>query len=85
MTIGGERIRYRSLDLTFQNEWLIRLTNKVYAVGIKRYTHTATGQLLTEDGPFTSDTVTNTYGYGTVSTWIRFKSSTPSWSRAALL
>ena len=33
----------------------------VDAVGTTKYTYTAAGQLLTEDGPFTSDTVTNTY------------------------
>ena len=33
----------------------------VDAVGTTRYTYDAAGQLLTEDGPFTSDTVTNTY------------------------
>jgi RHS repeat-associated protein len=31
------------------------------AVGTTRYTYDAVGQLLSEDGPFTSDTVTNTY------------------------
>ena len=30
-------------------------------MGTTRYTYDAAGQLLTEDGPFTSDTVTNTY------------------------
>ena len=40
---------------------LNRLTNMVDAVGTTRYTYDAAGQLLTEDGPFTSDTVTNTY------------------------
>ena len=38
-----------------------RLTNMVDGVGTTRYTYDAAGQLLTEDGPFTSDTVTNTY------------------------
>ena len=33
----------------------------VDSVGTTRYTYDAAGQLLTEDGPFTSDTVTNTY------------------------
>jgi RHS repeat-associated protein len=33
----------------------------VDTVGTTRYTYDAAGQLLTEDGPFTSDTVTNTY------------------------
>src|SRR5438270_7692303 len=33
----------------------------VDAVGTTIYTYDAAGQLLTEDGPFSSDTVTNTY------------------------
>jgi YD repeat-containing protein len=33
----------------------------VDAVGTNNYTYTTGGQLLTEDGPFASDTVTNTY------------------------
>src|SRR6266496_3227424 len=31
------------------------------SVGTTKYTYTAAGQLLTEDGPFASDTVSNTY------------------------
>jgi hypothetical protein len=30
-------------------------------LGTTRYTYTASGQLLTEDGPFPSDTVTYSY------------------------
>jgi RHS repeat-associated protein len=37
------------------------LTNMVDAAGTTKYTYTAGDQLLTEDGPFASDTVTNTY------------------------
>ena len=37
------------------------MTNMVDAAGTTKYTYTAANQLLTEDGPFTSDTVTNTY------------------------
>src|SRR5438034_3739369 len=33
----------------------------VDGVGTNNYTYSAAGQLLTEDGPFASDTVTNTY------------------------
>jgi len=33
----------------------------VDAVGATVYTYTAGNQLLTEDGPFASDTITNTY------------------------
>ena len=34
-----------------------RLTGMVDAVGTTKYSYTAAGQLLTEDGPFNSDTV----------------------------
>jgi hypothetical protein len=37
------------------------LTNMVGAVGTTKYTWTAGNQLQTEDGPFASDTITNTY------------------------
>src|SRR5262245_11380016 len=40
---------------------LNRVTNMVDAVGTTKYTYTSGGQLYTEDGPFTSDTVTNIY------------------------
>ena len=33
----------------------------VDGVGTTKYTYSASGQMLTEDGPFASDTVTNTY------------------------
>ncbi len=45
----------------FAYDPLNRLTNMVDSLGATRYTYTAAGQLLTEDGPFTSDTVTNIY------------------------
>jgi hypothetical protein len=35
--------------------------NIVDALGTTKYAYKAGNQLLTEDGPFTSDTVTNTY------------------------
>ena len=50
-----------SPDVTLQYDWLNRLTNMVDAAGTTKYTYTAGNQLLTEDGPFASDTVTNTY------------------------
>jgi RHS repeat-associated protein len=50
-----------SPDVTLQYDWLNRVTNMIDAAGTTKYTYTAANQLLTEDGPFTSDTVTNTY------------------------
>jgi YD repeat-containing protein len=50
-----------STDLTLQYDALNRLTNLVDAVGTTRYTWTASGQLLSEDGPWSDDTVSYTY------------------------
>jgi RHS repeat-associated protein len=55
-------INYRlSADVALQYDELNRLTKMVDAVGTTLYTYTTGGQLLTEDGPFASDTVTNGY------------------------
>jgi len=53
-----------SPDITRQYDWLNRVTNMVDAAGTTKYTYTMAGRLLTEDGPFTSDTVTNVYTGG---------------------
>jgi len=50
-----------SPDVTLQYDALNRVTNMVDGVGTTLYTYTSGGQLFTEDGPFASDTVTNTY------------------------
>jgi RHS repeat-associated protein len=50
-----------SADVSFAYDPLNRLTNMVDGVGTTIYTYTTGGQLLTEDGPFASDTVTNGY------------------------
>ncbi len=50
-----------STDVSFAYDWLNRVTNMVDASGTTKYSYTAAGQLLTEDGPFASDTVTNVY------------------------
>jgi RHS repeat-associated protein len=50
-----------SPSVSFQYDPLNRLTNMVDAVGTTVYSYTGGGQLFTEDGPFASDTVTNSY------------------------
>jgi RHS repeat-associated protein len=50
-----------STDVRFTYDPLNRVSTMVDAVGTTVYSYTAGGQLLTEDGPFSSDTVTNTY------------------------
>src|SRR5437879_245539 len=42
-------------------DWLNRLTNMVDASGTTKFTWTAGNQLYTEDGPFSSATLTNVY------------------------
>ena len=50
-----------SPDITLTYDALNRLTNMVDAVGTTKFSYTAVGQLLSEDGPWASDTVTYTY------------------------
>jgi len=50
-----------STYVKFQYDPLNRVTNMVDASGTTKYAYAAGGQLWTEDGPFSSDTVTNTY------------------------
>ncbi len=50
-----------SPDVTLAYDPLNRVTNMVDAAGTTKYTYTVGGQLYTEDGPFASDTVTNTW------------------------
>ena len=50
-----------SHDVSFAYDALNCRTNMVDGVGTTAYTYTTGDQLLTEDGPWASDTVTNTY------------------------
>jgi YD repeat-containing protein len=50
-----------SSDVAFAYDALSRMTNMVDGIGTTKYTYSAAGQLLTEDGPFAGDTVTNAY------------------------
>ncbi len=47
--------------VTFSYDGVNRMTNMVDGIGTTKYTYSAAGQLLTEDGPYASDTVTSTY------------------------
>ncbi|MCX6922092.1 MAG: hypothetical protein NT154_02560 [Verrucomicrobia bacterium] len=51
----------------------------VDAVGTTKYAYTAGNQLLTEDGPFASDTVTNTY-VNRLRTALRLQQATGLWT-----
>lgn len=50
-----------STDVRFAYDELNRLTNMVDSVGATKFTYNNADQLLTEDGPFASDTLTNVY------------------------
>lgn len=50
-----------STDVRFGYDALNRVTNMVDAVGTTKYAYAAGGQLYTEDGPWSNDSVTNYY------------------------
>ena len=50
-----------SSNIVLNYDALNRLTNMVDGVGTTRYSYDAVGQLLSEDGPWTNDTVTYIY------------------------
>ena len=50
-----------SPQLRYQDDAANRVTNMIDAVGTATYTYTAAGNLLTEDSPWASDTVTYAY------------------------
>ncbi|HYE30114.1 MAG TPA: hypothetical protein VEH27_01680, partial [Methylomirabilota bacterium] len=55
-----------STDLNFRYDASNRLTNMVDASGTSAFTYTGYGALASEDGPWTSDTVTFAYNSGRV-------------------
>jgi len=61
--------------------WLNRLTNMVDAAGTTAYSYTSGGQVWTEDGPFTADTVTNTY-QDRLRTALALQQPTGAWTNA---
>jgi YD repeat-containing protein len=50
-----------SPQLKFQYDVFNRLTNMIDAAGTNRYTYWPGGQLYTDDGPWTTDTLTYSY------------------------
>jgi RHS repeat-associated protein len=70
-----------SPDIAFRYDWLDRLTNMVDAAGTNKYTYTAGNRVLTDDGPFASDTVTNTY-QNRLRTKLVLQQPTGSWTNA---
>lgn len=72
-----------SPDLTMQYDALNRLTNLVDAVGTNVYTYDAASQLLSEDGPWASDTLTYTYAQR-LRTSLTLQQPTGSWTNGYL-
>jgi RHS repeat-associated protein len=68
-----------STDVRFTFDALNRVSTMVDAVGTTVYTYTAGGQLLKEDGPFTSDNVTNVYN-GRLRTGLGLQQPTGNWT-----
>ncbi len=68
-----------SADIGYQYDALNRLTNMVDAAGTSAYAYTSGGLLWTEDGPWTSDTVTNIY-YNRLRTNLTLVQPTGMWT-----
>ncbi len=69
-----------SPDVTLQYDALNRLTNLVDAVGTTKFTYTAVGQLLTEDGPWASDTTTHAYNNARLRSGLTLQQPTANWT-----
>src|SRR6266540_4071716 len=69
-----------SPDVTLQYDALDRLTNAVDAAGTTKYTYTSNGQVLTEDGPWTSDTVTYLYNNARRRSGLTLQQPTGNWT-----
>jgi len=65
--------------VTFAYDALNRVTNRVDGFRTTKYTYTAAGQLLTEDGPFPDDTVTNIYS-NRLRTGLSLQQPTGAWT-----
>jgi RHS repeat-associated protein len=72
-----------SPNVSFAYDALGRKTNMVDAVGTTKYTYTAGNQLLTEDGPFASDILTNTYTHR-LRTRLDLQRGDPEWTPETL-
>ena len=76
MAWPGERTGAR-----VDSDLLNRATNLVDAAGATKYAYTAGGQLWTEDGPWSNDTVTNIY-YSRLRTNLSLAQPTSQWTNA---
>jgi RHS repeat-associated protein len=68
-----------STDVRFQYDALNRVTTMVDAAGTTTYSYAAGGQLWTEDSPWSSDTVTNSYS-NRLRTGLSLAQPTGSWT-----
>ena len=70
-----------STDVRFEYDALNRVTKMVDAAGTTIYSYAAGGQLWTEDGPWSSDTVTNSYS-NRLRTGLSLAQPTGSWTNS---
>ena len=69
-----------SSNITLAYDLLKRLTNMVDAVGTSKYTYDGAGQILSEDGPWDSDTVSYTYSARLRSSLNLFQPGASAWT-----
>ena len=70
-----------STDISYAYDSLNRLTNMIDALGATAFTYSGSGQLLTEDGPFASDTITSIYS-SRMRTNLSLAQPTGAWTNA---
>lgn len=71
-----------SPDLVLQYDSLNRLTNVADAVGTTKFSYNATSQLLSEDGPWSDDTVSYSYANRVRSSLSLLQPGAAAWSQA---
>ncbi len=74
-------ISYGPQTINYAFDALNRLTNMVDSVGTTAFSYTPSGQLQTESGPWTNDTLTCTYVQG-LRTALALSQTTGSWSQS---
>jgi RHS repeat-associated protein len=74
-------IVYPQQTISYAYNALNQLTNMVDAVGTTAFSYTPAGRLLSENGPWANDTVTNTYVQG-LRTALTLSQTTSNWSES---
>jgi RHS repeat-associated protein len=74
-------ITYGPQSINYAYDALNRLTNMVDAIGTNAFSYTPSGQLQSESGPWTNDTLTSTYAQG-LRTALTLSQTTSTWSQS---